>query len=845
MADPLYGFSSEIPAFEDEELSELDPSLTNLAEGDEYDQLNDDTFGDGALEDDWEFGHRKLAGLPLEDEASERAQFEEWLKKKGLGSTGDGPGAKFVERNIEEDFEDDLDREEEILEQNLTKLVDDDDGDSIPVPKASSKYKDIKHPSGINPAWDGTSPLSSPTSATSLHDLISPSSNIWGSPSKLDKENTNKGPANTQSPLAELLKAEGEKKHVPSRPFSPAFEDDSIVQAVPRQSLIPPSRFTTKPHPANAIKLEDLEKELTTGREGAPQQVPEVVRQTPHNSMIGRPPPGIPRPMMTPPGFSSPVARMSTPRMPPQMFQQRPNPSKHPMPSMSGMPGMPRMPGMPGPSPHLMRTPRTPHYPRHPFPMVHSDPGHLMMRGGMMNFPLSPHHQRFSSPQFPNRRFQDPRQNYQRQHYDGRMSNDNHSPRQQDRGEHHHQFTDLEKKIHSILTAAESGPNRFDPYAGIMSRREKEWLIKIQLLQLTSNEPELDDYYFQTYTRRKAAKERSKQSEGVQQNVEDNRASGAPRNMALPQFEREKKSYTPLDFQGTLGKVSSSSVQHPRQMVDLMHLSKASEQEKQGSSTPLKDTKRRSQLLLNIEKGYDYLLNIESLEKRLILVGEKERKELYETRQNNVKKLFDLLKLSTEGSSKGDDELFVQFTSVSKGKRLLCRALSLFSTVQMEAVLMAITRNISSLIKKDNSEQSWQHLMVPLNRACELASPSVVIECLKDMVSTPSISNSQGSLSAVLLNQFGVGVLSILLGRAAVISSSLTESDDDMRKSWLSIVSQVASKFQDLPVKQLGRNLVAADRLVALLSTCTDVQTKALLQEHLRLAASAKSEISA
>lgn len=120
-----------------------------------------------------------------------------------------------------------------------------------------------------------------------------------------------------------------------------------------------------------------------------------------------------------------------------------------------------------------------------------------MMRGGMMNFPMSPHHQRFSSPQFLNRRFQDPRQNYQRHQYDGRMSNDNRSPRQQDRGEHHHQFTDLEKKIHSILTAAESGPNRFDPYAGLMTRREKEWLIKIQLLQLTSNEPELDDYYFQ------------------------------------------------------------------------------------------------------------------------------------------------------------------------------------------------------------------------------------------------------------------------------------------------------------------------------------------------------------
>lgn len=54
---------------------------------------------------------------------------------------------------------------------------------------------------------------------------ISPSSSIWGSPSKLDKENTNKGPVNTQpSPLQEILKAEGERKRMPRRPFSPAFE---------------------------------------------------------------------------------------------------------------------------------------------------------------------------------------------------------------------------------------------------------------------------------------------------------------------------------------------------------------------------------------------------------------------------------------------------------------------------------------------------------------------------------------------------------------------------------------------------------------------------------------------
>lgn len=61
--------------------------------------------------------------MPVEDEASERAQFDEWLKKKGLGSTGDGPEAKFVGRNIEEDFEDELDREEVSLHFWLRVII--------------------------------------------------------------------------------------------------------------------------------------------------------------------------------------------------------------------------------------------------------------------------------------------------------------------------------------------------------------------------------------------------------------------------------------------------------------------------------------------------------------------------------------------------------------------------------------------------------------------------------------------------------------------------------------------------------------------------------------------------
>ena len=55
--------------------------------------------------------------------------------------------------------------------------------------------------------------------------------------------------------------------------------------------------------------------------------------------------------------------------------------------------------------------------------------------------------------------------------------------------------------------------------------------------------------FVQTYTRRKAAKERAKQTEGVQHNDSNNSKTGRETTkMALPQFEREKKNYTPSEY---------------------------------------------------------------------------------------------------------------------------------------------------------------------------------------------------------------------------------------------------------------------------------------------------------
>lgn len=37
----------------------------------------------------------------------------------------------------------------------------------------------------------------------------------------------------------------------------------------------------------------------------------------------------------------------------------------------------------------------------------------------------------------------------------------------------------------------------WDPYSQIMTDKEKEWIIRLQMIQLQSENPHLDDYYYQ------------------------------------------------------------------------------------------------------------------------------------------------------------------------------------------------------------------------------------------------------------------------------------------------------------------------------------------------------------
>lgn len=53
-----------------------------------------------------------------------------------------------------------------------------------------------------------------------------------------------------------------------------------------------------------------------------------------------------------------------------------------------------------------------------------------------------------------------------------------------------------ESRSEHTLSRQKQGSKDQDAYDGLMTQKEKDWIIKIQMLQLQTDNPYLDDYYY-------------------------------------------------------------------------------------------------------------------------------------------------------------------------------------------------------------------------------------------------------------------------------------------------------------------------------------------------------------
>ncbi|XP_070581162.1 LOW QUALITY PROTEIN: protein PAT1 homolog 1-like [Ptychodera flava] len=789
MSDSFFGFQSTLPSFEDDIAGD---GLCDDLEGN-YDALNDDTFGEGATSGNWESTHEQFAkefhGHSFEDEEE---------GKRDISSRSLDSGFHTSERPTSPN--DDL-----FMEQSINKLVLDDDIDD-PAIMVSSKAKPINMPTG----GSGLSrSLFSPSPPTLLDPvtLMSPKQNsIWSSPrapSPDEKLKTLLNIGKTSSALppnlvdSAIVTAIGDK--TPKAPRTPAYPFQGSADKMKSNTRHMSSPAQPMP---NAMTAEELEHSLRN-RAPPPRTVSPIFGSPPSTALpIGTPP----KPQFFQQAMHQQVQHQSPGQIPPhvlhqmqqqlsrsggrisptqlnQMIQEgRASPlASHPLLSQHMSPGIP-------PPPHGSIFPRgkvPPHLAVRcdssgqgrvsPPMMMGQSPPQFHRAPGMGGDgpPMSPYNRQQYNPQRTPYRNQDNRGYRQYDHRGRNNRNYNHSDRSNG-------------SLHE--------------YDNLMTQKEKDWIIKIQMMQLQSNNPYLDDYYYQTFVLKKRALE--KQNSGV-----ESENKGSDPEIIMPQPKQtEARQYKPAHFEGTLGTVSVASVNNPRKMINVRTPSQQEDDQNVGSKDLT--VRKRAHLLLGIEKIYTLLLELDDLEKKALALPEDD-KDIEQERQKLVNQIFNSLSVPNKLQT-GQDNYFLQILSINKGRRLIGRVLPVLSSNQAASVVEALLYNINYFIKKDQQENNLLSVYLPLANIIRSSDLEKLVAFMTSFTSganvVSSVHHGTSPVSSAVQNKFGISILCLLLcqGEHILSTQSPLDINADTEGAWNELVLKVGQELSSVPVENIA-----------------------------------------
>ncbi|XP_052242249.1 protein PAT1 homolog 1-like isoform X2 [Dreissena polymorpha] len=356
-----------------------------------------------------------------------------------------------------------------------------------------------------------------------------------------------------------------------------------------------------------------------------------------------------------------------------------------------------------------------------------------------------------------------------------------------------------------------------DPYDGLMTQRDKEWIIKIQLLQLQTDNPLVDDFYYTAWCLRKKAREQGVDGEGRD-----------PR-LVIPALARmEHKAYKPAQFEGSLGRLTTSSVHNPRQIIDLLAKSMSEQGGGKSKSNVGKELRKSRQLLMDIEKGYNILLIIEDLETKILALPEDTAKPLLEERSNYVDLLFHYLLCD------GNSAAFMQYMNVRKGRSLTRRALPLLDKVQSVGIVSLVCKNLQQLMRKDQGDEHVEELFEPCAKVIETCNLATVVMFAEDIQQEESPSTTK-PIALALQNKFGSSILCTLLHRGEKIYSSTSpvDLDSSLQNEWCEFVHDFASIVATIPSDSIASPLQTHPDIMEHLGRLLNKRLLAVVEDNL------------
>lgn len=311
-----------------------------------------------------------------------------------------------------------------------------------------------------------------------------------------------------------------------------------------------------------------------------------------------------------------------------------------------------------------------------------------------------------------------------------------------------------------------------DEFCGLMTPKEKGWLKNIQAMQLNSENPYLDDYYYVMYS----VKQQRKREEEV--------ISIDGLQLLLPDRGKDGgREYEPPRLENSLGKLQVVSVNAPRKIIDLqvVHLDPSH------PTTPLqREMRKHRHLLLHIEKLFNVMMELDDLERKIRHLPDCPTRDLYKSKSHQLaSKLWENLTATPEK--------LTQLLCIRKGKSLLHRLMMWLGESAYMKLVMTILQNMPLLTKRDVYDQNLALFWPITDRLIASSSQDPLLEFAKALLVQGGASQKANLISA-LYNKYGVSLILALMVRGEHLSAEIEGC-----AVWQDLLAAIINALASLP----------------------------------------------
>ncbi|TRY76782.1 hypothetical protein TCAL_14765 [Tigriopus californicus] len=344
-----------------------------------------------------------------------------------------------------------------------------------------------------------------------------------------------------------------------------------------------------------------------------------------------------------------------------------------------------------------------------------------------------------------------------------------------------------------------------DEFAGLMTGREKLWIINIQLSQLKCENPFVDDYYYTVFHQKQELAALAQESEGNNNQDDDKENKQLKRDEEGPQLllkaestDSGKDEYIPVQFNNSLGKLQAHTVKAPRKNIDV---DVVNTEVTEGTSTSQKDARNYKSILMELERIYSHIIEVEDSDKKLAALPTNTdmRRLVSGERLDAVEKVTRALAM--EGRLK-------KYLLVRKGKALLKRCFAWLSDPVIHLICCTLFPLLPLAIKRDREDklllQFWPDIKAHFRRT----SPEILIQYMtllnagggSGSNSSPipgSAKTGSSTFKTALAHPLGVSMLA-----SALQLLSERKGSEDEKRSTEEIAAQVGkavSEMKDIP----------------------------------------------